>query len=627
MLLALALVELLFPFSRPVTLVLASRARAEAKEACQVTLVKTLTAAKYPPQFAGLYLDVGPVVDRVCAELASMTLDPIPSSGAAPSASTPVWHDQGRFQAALRTACRKVLIDDGVAPPVCDPFTTDRSSLMGSASSLPNWVVESVEITVMRALLERYNVSRFVAVVSERITPTGNNWGYVELYLEQVKNRLLETKADIIPFETPSSLALRAVVSSHQAKGVGSDDWTLDCLVEAVPSADSPPHSQEDIRLALYSQSGAEIAALTHRVEMPERRLKSVQRIEFKNIPSTEIPAKIVGIKLAATGSVEHIGIPLPVPRDPASLDQVRVLFDGPQVEDWRQSLEFIRNAAGPPGSPSVADSALKPWIERIRQTLFALDPRKLLAVDSAPDSETIVIGEVAAKDRLVIFPFKSGLASSDVAVETPVTGRPVAVGDPHGHHRGEAMYASLPGVDSFDELPLEPGCRELFFPDSLEIARHRTVKGELVLGATTNEDVPAFAIACRLKRDTTDSGRLAVVTVLAIDAAAQGVLLQKVGATARPRSAFELAKFCAGWSAIFDAISHAGSCSFGGPDGTFDDGTTAQPDPSPVLDYELLDETRQLSSWPRLVAVLLGLAGYASWTIHGLKNRPIPPD
>src|SRR5579885_3742700 len=82
----------------------------------------------------------------------------------------------------VEDALRKVLIDEDMALPRIRAAALQPPPPV--SGDLPPWLVESVEISVLRAMTRRYNVEHIEALVADRKSGVGWVWGGVETFLQ-----------------------------------------------------------------------------------------------------------------------------------------------------------------------------------------------------------------------------------------------------------------------------------------------------------------------------------------------------------------------------------------------------------------------------------------------------------
>lgn len=233
----MALGYLYFPLEEPVSLALSSRARVSLP-ADSVNGDKWLRnwSESFKEPVAGEVLDSGPVVDTV---LHSLLAAP-PVEGWDRNATQVVERVREDTVRAVREQCNALRQTPAIQ--VSHRVETE----------LPAWLVESVELAVLKGVTQCRNVRQILAMVQPRDTSLGPTWGEsVKNYLQADASRVEQPIAPfIVPADDPPAVILRAVISQATAEGELTTALLFEVNVEkAGQISDTNWHEAATVRL------------------------------------------------------------------------------------------------------------------------------------------------------------------------------------------------------------------------------------------------------------------------------------------------------------------------------------------------------------------------------------------
>lgn len=233
----MALGYLYFPLEEPVSLALSSRARVSLP-ADSVNGDKWLRnwSESFKEPVAGEVLDSGPLVDTVLHSL--LTTPPV--EGWDRNATQVVERVREDTVRAVREQCNA--LPQSPAIPVSHRVETE----------LPAWLVESVELAVLKGVTQCRNVRQILAMVQPRDTSLGPTWGEsVKNYLQADASRVEQPIAPyIVPADDPPAVFLRAVISQTTAEGELTTALLFEVNVEKVGQiSDANWHEAATVRL------------------------------------------------------------------------------------------------------------------------------------------------------------------------------------------------------------------------------------------------------------------------------------------------------------------------------------------------------------------------------------------
>ena len=129
---------------------------------------ETTTISPEGPRAIRDLIDAGPLIDEICRTLLEE------HAGRA-------WRKEDPLDRAMLSAATLRLLEHGRAKP------TSIQTLQGASHraqpQLPYWVVESVEITVMKAICSRANISEIDLLGTDRRSELGPVWDSFSAYL------------------------------------------------------------------------------------------------------------------------------------------------------------------------------------------------------------------------------------------------------------------------------------------------------------------------------------------------------------------------------------------------------------------------------------------------------------
>jgi hypothetical protein len=202
---------LFLPVSRPITLVLSSRSRLPNQDmgvwkARWENLLER-TAATVP----SAKLDAGPVVKAVLDDLAEMDRSS--------------WRPgETNASEAIRKSLEKKLASYQINYDPDVRVLKDEYAPKG----MERWIIETVELSAIQALMTDHNVHKVVFLGAERPTMLGSCWSQLRTQIERGgRAELAEREPDLLP--APKGLKLLAAYSSIDGAGAKG----LTCVVES----------------------------------------------------------------------------------------------------------------------------------------------------------------------------------------------------------------------------------------------------------------------------------------------------------------------------------------------------------------------------------------------------------
>lgn len=228
-----------------------------------------------------------------------------------------------------------------------------------STSSLPRWVIESVELSVLKALTQRYNIRNAFIVGFNRSTLLGSTWDLAKPYLEHGSIRSRGTHVEVVSIpEGAVADLVAAKLESTVSNGTSLSIW-LD-----VPACSRDCSVVDDLPFAIYGNS-----ILLHHQTVRVAR-STTAHIEMISIPVT-LGADAMGSRLtvvmAGTGRVRTVQKALGVDTD------IAVTIVSRQSELWSQTLVHL-STSNEPDVLAWRESLLRFGLD-VRRVKFSFEP------------------------------------------------------------------------------------------------------------------------------------------------------------------------------------------------------------------------------------------------------------
>jgi hypothetical protein len=238
----LAVVWQVFPFGERTTLTLQSRYRiADGSATADADRQGWEAFARAEPQ--GRLLDAGPLVDRILQRLQAEGVEPLQPGNQ-----------------ALAEIARRIVIEEarrarpefslGELPP-------GSSQAPGTGTTLPGWLVESVEFATLRLLTEQVNTGKIAFLSAGRRDLTGHpTWRIFEDYLRSAE-RLRGADRNVKIFNDGTELSYPALTSASLNQSATGRVLLLSIAVPRLAATTS-----DDVQpRAGYLSSGSELSA------------------------------------------------------------------------------------------------------------------------------------------------------------------------------------------------------------------------------------------------------------------------------------------------------------------------------------------------------------------------------
>ena len=582
------------PYRPARTVVLVSRSRVEAPSGAPdpwSARVAELTAGLRDQRV----LDAGNVVATILERLQKQ--GPHTGFGAGDPASEEV----------VATALRSALIDDDIEPAVVDGAAVAiPNDIRTVAGPLPRWVVESVEISVLRALTRRYRVEKVHAVVSGRRSAVGPVWGAIESFLEASEGAgPTGIDAHIYPVQEQPPVMLRSVLHAQKNppdRCSGGIEVQFAMIVDSCTATAVACGTEIGVGLALYQGGVQQLTAMTTisvavgRDSRVERRTvcfhpSSGGRFDAADLRTIDLRTSQPDVQsvplVASTARAETVA---------AGQVRLRILSPPADRARWSNAAAIIREADADKTSTAVAA-----WQTRANTLGFnvlgkrggeplTVDVKNCGNNDAASSDVTLD----ACGDGIWIYPnaFRGSRKSTDVS---PIKNKEVL--------RVRSTWSGLPGSDSWNGLGILHG--KLWRPTDrgfTRLAEATVLSTELRQASFANQErlVP---VVSRLPGDST-------VTFFGFDPREQGAFFNE--------DRFDPERFLAIWTHFIEATYAAAA----GPDRRW---STVGADDQPycLLNAADLAQISGRGLWAPFVLLLLGMLLHIAMILLGLRSVP----
>lgn len=584
--------QLAFPVRRPTTVLLVSRSRPQSPSRLaewQAKAGKLLVPAGpgQAPGNAVSTLDAGLLVDEACKEMLKR--------------QRPEWRrDDPETARAVREALREVLRADRVEA-ARGAETRGFEALFGSADKtcgehLPRWLVESLEMSLLRGLLEVVNAVEVRGVVAGRRSSLGPAWTGVDVYLKQEADRAvlhdLKVKLDAVP--EPEGVRVAGVLGPLQP--APPNGATVRVLLSVPENFKGPFDERLPLRLRDPKDLTQASVASAERFEITAGK---VGQIFPFTATFSRIPQPLDRPEVALEGS--EIWFPVDPPRGERLKRDVEIRAQLPLLDRWLATQDALSVSVSKP-DPALME--WRSWLQRfglgfetlrfIRGDCDGGPPKGDVVVDACPDPS------LRGDDPVRVYP----------AAVNPLAGAPGRISPVEAsfHWRGRVTRYGLPGPYSLDAMPLAPDhFAALRTSGACVSTLAQTVAAEFAHG--TAGKFESFPLIASWK---VANGQL---TSLGFSFQAQGMLL---GLDRRPvGESYELGRLLAGWTQLLLAIHRAGDkksdCEMARL--VEDDNTH----PTSYLDATELDVHHNTGTLGSLAIFSLGLAAYGAFVLHSL--------
>lgn len=587
--------QLAFPVRRPTTVLLVSRSRPQSPSLLAEWKNKagTLLVPAGPAQAPGnavSTLDAGLLVDEACKEMLKR--------------QRPEWRrDDSETAQAVREALREVLRTDrveaarGAEARGSDALFGDKTC----GEHLPRWLVESLEMSLLRGLLEVVNAVEVRGVVAGRRSSLGLAWTGVDVYLKQEADRAvlhdLKVTLDAVP--EPEGVRVAGVLGPLQT---APPNGATARVLLSVPENFTGPF--EPLPLRLRNPKEPSIAS----EEKLEITADKVGRIFPFTATFSRIPQSLDRLEVAFEGS--EIWFPVDRSRGEKLERVVEVRAKPPLLKRWLATQAALHVSAS---NPDPALMEWQSWLQRFGLDFETLSfipgdcdgglPKGDVIVDACPDPA------LGSDDPVRVYPYP--------AAGNPLEGAPGRISPVEAsfHWRGRVTRYDLPGPYSLDAMPLAPDhFAALRISGACVSTLAQTVADDFAHG--TAGKFESFPLIASWK---VPNGQL---TSLGFSFRAQGMLL---GPDQRPvpNEPYDLGRLLSGWTQLLLAIDRAGDnksdCEMARL--VEDDATH----PTSYLDATELDVHHNTGTLGSLATFSLGLAAYGAFVLRGLGTGRSP--
>lgn len=567
---------LFFPISPPKTLLLSSRARIT--DEGDWTKDWTDAVAKSGASADDGYLDLGPLVDDACEHIAkpnSQANEPLAAHENLVSNWRP---DDPTVRAYLEGTVQGILAER-------EPSTvTDPTQVKHRVETrLPRWVVESIELGILRGQTQRCNTRRVVALTADRATRFGNAWDRAEDYL-RLGAPNPSTAYTIVRIASGDPVRIEQVYDLQP----DGERVTASCIFSVRPINNA---QKIELFLVLKNQPNLQIREDVN-IPATDRFLYVFPKVTFTGVPAT---AEIEAVKQNTTPP-HSIRVSRAAGGTDTWSELVQLRVQEPNA--WKTTFEKLKT-----------DPAFSEWVKRMEN--LDHNPNKISFSDTGG---SLVIDTQTTPGGVWIYPAEfatePGEADARLSVllqggqeaKSPVRARRAAPGD-------------MPGVDSWDLLPLAehgPTPTPIAVGDSA--AERRLLALELASGATLRNGETVSPFVTRLVEPVRPAGgRRIVLTYIALNPVEQGVILAADGT---PHSNYERARVAVFWTAILDALRRA-------PDARLEEAEAGADAPIPLLNSTEREKLRASALTTNLVPLLVGLLIFAVFVRMGIANAP----
>ncbi len=600
--------QLTFPLGRPTTVVLVSRSlpwlqgRPEARPHFEAAWndhyrdARDVWRRRVP--FEAI-LDAGPLVDGVCAGLED------PSRW---------WRPGSESRQRVRSSLEQVLTSERIKASLDPPLPPARSPDASRCRNLPRWLVESVEISVLKALTLLRNCRRIVFVRMERSTSAGLVWAGVEPYLASGSRAGGEATErgpaergpgfSVLPAAGVSEDPPLRILDLRQVKESGGSLSLTALLAGTVAAADAVDY--------LRLRGGGDYAPPSACTEVdPGPRPAPGAAFEVRlrcRLP--EPSATGSRLCLVTEDGTSWRCLARAGPSIAAGRNRVFLTSPGAARDRWRATLSLLASTDRPDLPASIGQ-----WANAMGK--LSLDPADLESQAGVPAPGP------AARAAVCVETYDLGVwvYPCELGSERPATAawRPAPTWDrlPRSFLRFRTTPIATPGVYSLEGLPLAPD-RLAVAEGGCAVAHAQFVPDVFYAGTlrTSRPDASLIPVVTRHR-----VGARAVATHFGFDFARQGMLLDR-HRNAPGDEPFTLSRLLAGWSQLFEAIRYAAANAE--DDGCQRTETSLQADdhPAPCLDRPALERLRGRSLGRSIAAFAAALALYSAYLLVHLQRR-----
>lgn len=563
-LLVLGATLIFFPLEPPRIVLLSSRARVPGSESDQTWEQNWQAHVNETNLPADVTLvDLGPLVDRVCEQLRQLGLEQ--------------WrYEDPTVPIQLKDAVLAAF-EELEPPEVTEPNRLEHRAETG----LPNWVVESVELAVLKGYLQRYNVAMVVASVADRRTTLGHAWDQSEEYLQLDSPRTAESPTRIHIARRASNVRVRlerVVKAEYHSPAM---KWVVHCLFSTAP-AKAGAEEKVTVRAMLEghnNETSAEVKILG------EPRLVPVV-LEFSNAAKEPLPTAVIQL------GDQPGRRPIPA--------EVGGTATPPRVSWHVQDLSRWNSTATILGTNQVFEN----WRGRMKTM-----GRPFFRADWGVSDGTVVVDDQTSPGSVWIYPAKFDLTKLPPLQSAlrPMT-KPIRARVSNG--------TDLPGVYSWD------GLRMLDDQVAVPEVSLRKASEQLPLVSFLREGIqgrgePPTPLVSRFVVSVESAGddladTKAVVTHIALSPGSQGVLVP--GTPGDPYDNDRLTVF---WTALLDGVhrTEVGRVEAAPPE--------SDDLPIPLFDATDIQSLRSTALAGNLIPMLAGLLIFALFICWGIANAP----
>ncbi|MDX1930569.1 MAG: hypothetical protein SFV81_28860 [Pirellulaceae bacterium] len=391
---AVGIAYLLFPVTPPRILVLSSRVRPETDSWTEEWKTQ-FERAVLPGMHA---YDAGAVVDEVCAELVSKK-DTLHFD-----------HTNPQAVADIRRVVSEHLL--GRAPQLHRVDRADFASTVasnGSAKLLPVWVVQSVEITVLKLLTEQYNVARIASRFSDSSGGAFPASSLREFLAQDCRRHRPIDVENIVVAPRQSEVELSSILAVRSNAG--------GTAIDAMLFSDIP---RSETLILEISGNNKQVESATLAPSLP--RGFSVQQFQFAPPISNDILLESVA------NLTDDPTVVRSVPRDPKSLPPIQIRFSGSRASSFESTFQRLLT--------DTSSHDVLEWRERMLD--FGLDANPTRFVMAASSADVVIVceeGFVAIGKAMV----PGSLVAHELAEHRP--------------YRGQSVRGAAPGVYSLNKL------------------------------------------------------------------------------------------------------------------------------------------------------------------------------
>ena len=587
---------LLYPLNQPTTLLLVTRTPPGSGDdwnrEWQVQVERYLPAHQAGERF----VDLGPVVDNVCDELVARR----PPGG---------WdRDDLDQRQQIRNAALKVMVLSFAHPKEVEDAGAARCP--AARFDLPRWVVESVEIAILRGASLRWNARKLLAVVGDRGGPTAVDWREVA---DSCRTAWLQPSG--IHLEPKPVRAAARLRFFRQLRPSPSEPLTLDgvAFIE-VQTGKTDSSKDTTVELVLLGlREGKEVTLASQSLIVPLDR------------PGL-FPYKLAGLQWKTGERPLRVGVQTPEPFFPRSgrvasatdersnSDTVSVVVSE-DVKRWEATILRLQG-----------DPLFREWRERL-EAEFQLPaaPDRLRFVINRPAESA---GAVVTRQGRSVWIHPPQLKAFPSVENLPIP--PDRPGEkPVKFMRCRIGPKSNPGILSWQNIPfVDQPISQVTEPKIMARAWPLVIRDPLpyhfdYTPVELARESQVIATRFRTEVDIEDGNKktrmTTQVTHVGFDLGEQGCLLNADGSLP---SQFEAARFLACWTLVLESIQAVQVMPSGSAEsnqsGRLDDDAALfliEPSDVPTMSEAALR--------PGILFLAIGIAGYGGFVIRGILSSP----